>query len=193
MHIQPIDEKNDLYFVKDAIASELIDELKHVPLDTVPFTKMEWQETIPRRKLVPMPGSIFAKIHENLNDRKSDIGNAIGKNIPQIDTAFWYDLEGFDFSPHIDNPGVDKVMQIYLSNCANAGTVFYDVEDDEVQVIDDDQAWHYQGPIPPTHVRKAFDFQTNTGYLMINGMHQLHGVPKKIVKGDIRLSVYCWI
>ena len=193
MQITSVDSKQDLYHMKDVLPNELITELRKIPLDTAPFTKMDWQEHMPRRRLTQMPGSVLTQIHQNLNDNKSQIANAIGQHINTIDTAFWYDLEGFDFSPHIDNPGVEKVMQIYLSDCNNAGTVFYNVKDSDVEVREDAQVWHYQGPRPPLDIRQAFEFKENTGYLMINGKHQLHGVPNKIGKDDIRLSVYCWI
>jgi len=193
MHIEAVDNKKDLYEMKDVLPDKLIQELKKIPLDTAPFTKMDWQEHMPRRRLIQMPGSVLSQIHQNINDNKDHIAKHIGHNINHIDTAFWYDLEGFDFSPHIDNPGVEKVMQLYLSNCQNAGTVFYNVKDEEVEVRDDDQVWHYTGPRPPLDVRKAFDFVENTGYIMLNGKHQLHGVPNRIGKDDLRLSVYCWI
>ena len=193
MLITAIDEKQDLFAVKNLISSDLIADLHKVPLETVPFTKMEWQEKLPRRKLAKMPGTIFSKIHENINDAKDLIANTLGQSVQKIETAFWYDQEGFDFSPHIDNPGVGKVMQIYLSDCPNAGTVFYNVKEHDVVVRDDAQSWHYEGPMPPVSVRKEFEFKINTGYLMLNGKYQLHGVPNKIGKGDVRLSVYCWI
>jgi|TARA_A200000159_G_scaffold147361_1_gene154367 hypothetical protein len=193
MLITAIDEKQDLFAIENLINSDLISDLHKVPLECVPFSKMEWQETIPRRKLAQMPGTVFSKIHENINATKDIIANTIGQSVKQIETAFWYDQEGFDFTPHIDNPGVDKVMQIYLSDCPNTGTVFYNVTGDDVIVKEDAQAWHYEGPIPPVDVRKEFEFKVNKGYLMLNGKHQLHGVPNKIGKGDVRLSVYCWI
>jgi hypothetical protein len=193
MLITAIDEKQDLFAVENLINSSLIAELDKVPLETVPFTKMEWQERIPRRKLAQLPGTVFSMIHDNINDCKDGISNAIGQPVHQIETAFWYDQEGFDFSPHIDNPGVEKVMQIYLSDCPHAGTVFYNVKEDDVVVKTDAQAWHYKGPMPPMDVRKEFDFKVNQGYLMLNGKHQLHGVPNTLGKDDVRLSVYCWI
>jgi len=193
MQIEAVDDKKDLFEIKNVLPNKLIQEFKKIPVETAPFTKMNWQEDMPRRKLTQMPGSVLSQIHEFINDNKDAIAKYIGNNINHINTAFWYDLEGFDFSPHIDNPGVEKVMQIYLSNCPNAGTVFYNVKDEEVQVRDDDQVWHYEGPRPPLNVRKAFDFVENTGYIMFNGKHQLHGVPNKISKDDLRLSVYCWI
>ena len=173
MLITAIDEKQDLFAIENLINSDLISDLHKVPLECVPFSKMEWQETIPRRKLAQMPGTVFSKIHENINATKDIIANTIGQSVKQIETAFWYDQEGFDFTPHIDNPAVDKVMQIYLSDCPNTGTVFYNVTEDDVIVKEDAQTWHYEGPIPPVDVRKEFEFKSNKGYLMLNGKHQM--------------------
>jgi hypothetical protein len=193
MKITAIDSKNDLFYIQNIITEELLKKLSQEILEAIPYTKMEWQENIPRKRLAQMPGSTLSQIHEHINTQKESIGKAIGQTVKQIDTAFWLDQEGFDFNAHIDNPGVEKVMQIYLSDCENAGTVFYNVEDSEIEIKDDDQRWHYKGQCPPTNIRKEFDFKLNTGYLMINDQRQLHGVPNKIGKDDIRLSVYCWI
>ena len=193
MIISPIDSKKDLYQINNIITEDLLTALAKEPLEALPFSKMDWQADVPRRKLEQMPGSILNKIHEHINDQKVFIGYSIGQEVKKIDTAFWLDQEGFTYSPHIDNPGVDKVMQIYLSNCPKAGTVFYNINESAVTVKDDEQTWHYEGSNPPTDIRKAFDFKTNSGYLMINHKTQLHGVPYVVGKNDVRLSVYCWI
>ena len=171
MLITAIDDRQDLFYVQDVFPNELINDLRKIPLDTMPFTKMEWQEDRPRRKLAQMPGSIFAKIHDYINEQKQTLGNVLGKDVSRIETAFWYDLEGFSMIPHVDNPGVKDVLQVYLSDCSNAGTVFYDDQQERIK----------------------FEFKTNTGYLMINNKNQKHGVPNTVGKDAIRLSIYCWI
>ena len=57
MLITAIDDRQDLFYVQDVFPNELINDLRKIPLDTMPFTKMEWQEDRPRRKLAQMPGS----------------------------------------------------------------------------------------------------------------------------------------
>ena len=171
MKIEAIDDRQDLFSVRDVFPRELIEDLKKIPLETVPFTKMELQENMPRRRLTQLPGSVFAKIHDFINNQKQDLGKVIGKDIDHIDTAFWYDMEGFTFGTHVDNAGVKNVLQVYLSDCSKAGTVFYDDEQERVE----------------------FDFKTNTGYLMMNNENQKHGVPYPLGKDDVRLSIYCWI
>lgn len=193
MRITAIDQHNDLFSVSDVLTDVLLQKLSQEPLSCMAYTKQEWQEDVPRRKLYQFPGSTLESIHEHINQQKHQIGDAIGQNIHSIDTAFWYDQEGFDFTAHIDNPGVDKVMQIYLSDCKGAGTVFYNIDDSEVIEYDDEQQYNYTGIHPPANVREQFEFETNTGYLMINHRRQLHGVPNKIGKHDTRLSVYCYL
>jgi hypothetical protein len=191
--IQSIDNKNDLYTIKDIVSDELLHKLSQEILEAIPYQPMEWQEYLPRRKLSKLPGSVLSQIDEHINTQKDTIGKAINQTIEHIGTTFWFDQEGFTMGAHIDNPGVGKVMQIYLSDCEDAGTVFYDVSDDEIIIKDDAQKWHYDGPHPPLKIRKAFDFTENNGYIMINNQLQLHGVPHKLGKKQKRLSVYCYI
>ena len=193
MIFQALDKKQDLFSVQEALPREIYKELSKIPLETVPYTKMEWQELTGRRKLMQLPGSIFETIHTHINNHRADISTLLGKSVSRIDTAFWYDTEGFDFVTHIDNPGVKDVMQLYLNNCAEAGTTFYDVPESEIEEKDDAQFWHYKGTQPPEKIRHRFDFKQNTGYIMRNHKQQVHGVPGKVLKGEHRLSIYCWI
>ena len=133
MIFQALDKKQDLFSVQEALPREIYTELSKIPLETVPYTKMEWQELTGRRKLMQLPGSIFETIHTHINNHRADISTLLGKSVSRIDTAFWYDTEGFDFVTHIDNPGVKDVMQLYLNNCAEAGTTFYDVPESEIE------------------------------------------------------------
>ena len=194
MQVSPIDDNKDLFRVGNILSQELLLKLSQEVIEAIPYTTQEGQEEKPRRKLQKFPGSTLSQIHNHINTHKDVIGKEIEQDIDHIDTAFWYDREGFDFPTHIDNPQVKIVMQIYLSDCEGAGTVFYNVADSDIGIKDGKSLnWHYIGPIPPTNVRREFEFKTNTGYLMFNHMKQVHGVPKKLGNDDMRLSVYCWI
>ena len=171
MNIQPIDNKLDLFQVSHLLPDDLLVELSKLPLETVPFTKQEWQEEWNRRLLVPTPGSVLESIADYYDSRKRDIGKSTGLDITKIDTRFWLDYEGFDCQRHIDNEGVDYVMQIFLSEApTNLGTVFY--EDDQV--------------------RKAFEFTKNSGYIMFNNKVQTHGMEQKVPKDVQRLTSYSY-
>ena len=171
MNIQPIDNKFDLFQVSHLLPDDLLVKLSKLPLETVPFTKQEWQEEWNRRLLVPTPGSVLESIADYYDSRKRDIGKSTGLDITKIDTRFWLDYEGFDCQRHIDNEGVDYVMQIFLSEApTNLGTVFY--EDDQV--------------------RKAFEFTKNSGYIMFNNKVQTHGMEQKVPKDVQRLTSYSY-
>jgi hypothetical protein len=171
LKIEPVDNKLDLFEVSLLLPDDLLAELSKLPLDTVPFTKQEWQEDWNRRRLVPTQGSVLESIAEYYDSRKSDIGKSTGLDITKIDTRFWFDYEGFDCGRHIDNDGVNYVMQIFLSEApTDLGTVFY--EDDRI--------------------RKAFEFTKNSGYIMFNNKGQTHGMEQKVPKGVQRLTSYSY-
>jgi|TARA_B100001094_G_C17713723_1_gene568588 hypothetical protein len=171
LNIEPVDNKLDLFQVSHLLPDDLLVELSKLPLETVPFTKQEWQEDWDRRLLVPTQGSVLESIAEYYDSKKSDIGKFTGLDITKIDTRFWFDYEGFTCNRHTDNEGVDYVMQIFLSEAStNLGTVFY--EDDKV--------------------RKAFEFTKNSGYIMFNNKGQTHGMEQKVPKDMQRLTSYSY-
>ena len=171
MQINPVDDRNDLFLVDQILPNYMIESINQEPLEDIPHTKQEWQESWNRKRLLVTPDSTLEKIAEHYNSSKLLIGEAIGLDITQIDTRFWLDYDGFTCGRHLDNEGVDFVMQIYLSDApANLGTVFYDGET----------------------VRKAFSFTKNTGYLMINNDRQMHGMEQKVPKDVQRLTSYSY-
>ena len=46
MTFDQVDDRTDLYQVKNIIPKHLLKELKTLPLEAMPFTKQEWQEHI---------------------------------------------------------------------------------------------------------------------------------------------------
>ena len=197
MSIIAIDDRTDLFAVKDLISDELMEKISKVELMDIPFTAMEWQEDWARRKLHNWytPNSIFEQIEEELNSQSETIGKAIGRTVKEITTIFWLDLPGFTVIPHIDNPEVDVAFQLYLKDCDNIGTVFYNIEEEEIEIRDDAQRWHYVGPRLAdefSSIRHTFDCVKNTGYIMLNNKQQLHGVPTTLSEDKLRLSAYCY-
>jgi hypothetical protein len=205
MEITAIDSRKDLFEVKDVLSNETMDKLSKVELEDISWKRVDWQEDIERRQLDVAPGSIFEQIVEEINSQRETISKAIGRNIKNITANFWLDMPGFNFPLHIDNPGVVVALQLYLKDCDNAGTRFYTPKDSEIEIRDDEQHWHYMpediiysgtkatdyralyGP-----VRHTFSCVKNTGYIMLNGYNQLHGVPITLGKDDLRLSAYCF-
>ena len=193
MNIIAIDDRKDLFQIKDVISNETMDKLSKVELEDISWTKMEWQEDWKRRKLDVSPGSVFEQIEKEINSHAETIGKAIERTVNYIEAIFWLDLPGFTVTPHIDNPGVDNAFQLYLKDCDNAGTVFYNIKDSEIETRDDAQRWYYFGPIDrSTSIRHICDCVKNTGYIMLNNKLQLHGVPTTLGKDKLRLSAYCY-
>jgi len=192
MNIVAIDNKKDLFQIKDVISNETMNQLSEVNLLDISWTKQEWQEDWKRRKLDVAPDSVLEQIQKEINSQAKLIGAVIGRTITHINVNFWLDLSGFTVAPHIDNPAVDNAFQLYLKDCDNAGTVFYNIEEDEIEIRDDAQKWHYFGPIGRSNsIRHTFDCVKNTGYIMLNNKLQLHGVSTTLGKDDLRLSAYC--
>jgi hypothetical protein len=192
MNIVAIDDRKDLFQVKDVISNETMDKLSKVELEDISWTKQEWQEDWKRRKLDVASGSVLEQIEKEINSQAELIGVIIGRNIKNITANFWLDMPGFTVTPHIDNPGVDNAFQLYLKDCDNAGTVFYNPKDSEIETKDDEQFWYYIGDEVPSSLRHTFDCVKNTGYIMLNNEKQLHGVPTTLGKDDLRLSAYCY-
>jgi hypothetical protein len=105
MNIVAIDDRKDLFQVKDVISNKTMDKLSKVELEDVSWTKQEWQEDWKRRKLDVAPDSIFEQIQKEINSQAELIGAIIGRTIIHINVNFWLDLPGFTVTPHIDNPG----------------------------------------------------------------------------------------
>jgi len=193
MNIVAIDDRKDLFQIKDVISNETIDKLSKVELEDLPWTHVKGQEDWKRRQLRVMPNTVFEQIQKEINSQTELISAVIGRIITQIHVRYWLDMPGFTVTPHIDNSVVDNAFQLYLKDCDNAGTVFYNIEEDEIEIRDDVQKWYYFGPIDRSNsIRHTFDCVKNTGYIMLNNKLQLHGVPTTLGKDDLRLSAYCY-
>tara|TARA_B100001057_G_scaffold207381_1_gene208086 strand:+ start:6478 stop:7005 length:528 start_codon:yes stop_codon:yes gene_type:complete len=171
MHINPVDERVDLFQITDVLDISTIENLSREALESLPYTTQEWQTDWKRKRLVILPGSVLESIHNEYNTKRDLIGEAVGLDITSIDTRFWLDFEGFDCGKHVDNDGVNYVMQVFLSEApANLGTVFYNNDS----------------------LRKAFNFTKNSGYIMFNNGQQMHGMEQKVPKDVLRLTSYSY-
>jgi len=192
MIITPIDANKDLYSIKDIIPQTLLQEIDSIDISNLNYDKWDWYDHS-RKKIDVASGSLFNRLQKHMLDSKNKMSDLLEFEVKHIDSTFWLDQSGFTFPVHTDNPGVNVAMQIYLNDCDNAGTTFYQISENDIREQNDAQHWHYVGENPPTNVRHTFDFIKNTGYLMVNHKTQLHGVPGKLKDGQHRLSMYCWI
>lgn len=192
MNVTPIDSKNDLYLIKNIIPEHFLKQIDEIEVSELDYDKWDWFDHS-RKKVNVLAGSVFDNVQQYLHAKKDELSSFLDFKISNIDSTFWLDQPGFTFPDHIDNPGVNVAMQIYLNNCGDAGTTFYQISENDIESRDDNQHWHYVGENPPSKVRHTFDFIQDTGYLMVNNKTQLHGVPGKLKDGQHRMSMYCWI
>ena len=88
MNIEPVDNKLDLFQVSQLLPDEMLLELSKLPVETLPFTKQEWQEDWNRRLLVPTQGSVLESIADYYDSRKRDIGKSTGLDITKIAVSY---------------------------------------------------------------------------------------------------------
>ena len=194
MRITPVDDKNTLFLIEDILSEETLNKIDERDLLDIPWIRQNWQEDWERRLLdiKPKDGGIFNDIEQEIDSHRHEIGKAVGMKFTEINSRFWVDTEGFTVRPHIDNPGIKIALQIYLKDCEEAGTTFYNLREEDVEIKDDAQRYHWNNDaqqLPP--VRYTFDGKRNTGYIMLNNMTQLHGVSIILGKDRLRLSAYC--
>jgi len=198
MNITEIDNKKDLFLIENLVTEELMDKLSKVVLEDIPSIPSPGQEHFERRRLVFSSGSVFEQIEACIDSHKESIGAVINKSITRIVAVYWLDFPGFQVMPHFDNSAVHSVMQIYLKDCDDMGTVFYNPALGDIEIRDDTQRVHYTADLTPRHlnnlpIRYTYECKKNTGYLMVNNDNQLHGVPNKQPEGKLRLSAYCYL
>jgi hypothetical protein len=172
MTIQPYDQVNDLFLITDFYPQDLLDQFILTDHLLAPYKKEDWQAEYPRRRLIHEPDSVYQAIDDYTKSQLLKVANAIGLELMACDTGFWLDEAGFYMAPHLDNDGVKVSMQIYLNNNdPKLGTVFYNQD---------------------KTVRYRPEYKVNTGYLMINNPHQLHGMGVPVPQGTYRISSYTW-
>ena len=172
MNITAVDSTANLFRVDSIYPQELLAEFAAIDHLQTDWRKEDWQAEYPRRRLIYAPDSIHAQLENCVRAHLLSISKNIGLNIVACDTGFWLDLPGFSMIPHLDNPGVSSSMQIYLKVDNSAlGTVFYNP----------DGSIRYQSP-----------YTENTGYIMINGPQQMHGMSNPVPANSYRISSYTW-
>ena len=172
MNITAVDLTPDLFQVGGIYSQELLAEFAATDHLQTDWRKEDWQDEYPRRRLIYAPDSIYAQLENCLKAYLQSISKIIGIDIMACDTGFWLDLPRFCMTPHLDNDGVRASMQVYLNvNESNLGTVFYNP----------DNSVRYQSPYTP-----------NTGYIMVNGPQQTHGMNNPVPDNSYRISSYTW-
>lgn len=170
MIIEPVDNNLDLFLVKDFYPEDLLEEFSKSDHTAIDWNKESWQEQYPRRRLKNI--GIYKKIDEYVKTQQQLISQKIKLEFLSCDTGFWLDEPGFSISPHLDNEGVYASMQIFLNiNKLSLGTVFYNNDNS---------------------IRYAAPYILNTGYIMINGTDQWHGMEVSVPENTYRICSYTW-
>jgi hypothetical protein len=175
MKITPVDEQHNLFLIQDAYPSDIIDQIQEEDFLSYNWELQEGQLDWPRRRLLPNPDSVLLKLDKHLNTVRNDIADMLGVYFIEYDfcwNSFWLDYAPYTCTVHLDGT-LPIAMQIYLLDNAGPehGTVFYN----------QDQT-----------VRYTFPYKVNTGYIMLNGPDQYHGVPTTLAEGELRLSSYTY-
>jgi hypothetical protein len=180
MKITPIDNVPDLFLIEDILPTSLIEEISLEKLWKYNWEEQQMQTGWNRRKLLPNDQSPLSHIDNYYNQALDNIEKhvAITFEHKACWSSFWMDYEGFNCAVHEDgaerNYNPLMAMQIYLlDGDTELGTVFY--HDSQGQ-----------------HVRYAFAYKPNTGYLMLNHPGQWHGMTKTLPANKLRLSSYTY-
>jgi hypothetical protein len=169
MNITPVDHNTNLFYIENLYPQELLDKLNESYILSLPWKKEDMQSDWLRRRL--LSNETLEEADQYVKQRVNEIEQAINFKILSCDTGFWLDETGFTVNRHLDNSGVAASMQVYMwNNPALPGTTFY------------------QGD----NIRKEFKYKQNTGYVMINGANQWHGMTAKVPRNNCRLCSYTW-
>lgn len=169
MNITPVDNRADLFYVEEVYPLTLLDKLTKQYAASVPWRREDMQAEWLRRRLDNT--ELVNEFDAYIKTCSSQIEQATGFPILSCDTGFWLDEPGFIVDKHLDNNAVSASMQIYMwDNDLLPGTAFYS----------------------DNSVRKEFAYKQNTGYLMINGANQWHGMTAKVPPDNYRLCSYTW-
>lgn len=172
MNITQVDNTPNLFQVDSIYPQELLAEFAAMDHLQTDWRTEDWQAEYPRRRLICSPDSIYAQLENCVRAHLRCISKSIGLHMAACDTGFWLDLPGFSMAPHLDNLGVSSSMQIYLKVDDSAlGTVFYN---------------------PDGSIRYESPYTANTGYIMINGPQQMHGMNNPVPADSCRISSYTW-
>lgn len=181
MKITAVDDRLDLFLVEDILPEDLLELVTKEKFYNYPWDSQEMQADFNRRRLLVQDTSILNQVDQVYNSCLSMIEQhlRISFHDKRCWSSFWLDFQGFHCPVHLDgaerNLTPKLAMQVYLSESAESqlGTVFYH----------DNQG---------KNVRYSVPYRMNTGYIMINGPEQWHGMLNEIPSDHWRLSSYTY-
>lgn len=173
MKITNVDTEYNLFRVENFYPQELLTQFTETDHLSALYKKEEMQDNWPRRKILFDTDSVYEKMDRYVKSMLDNIAGSINCPLLACDTGFWLDEPLFSMDPHLDNDGVQVSMQLYLNdNDINLGTVFYNID---------------------KSIRYKAEYRVNTGYIMINGPSQVHGMGIPVPENTYRISSYTWM
>ena len=181
MQITAVDQDRNLFRVTDLMPESLVEQILQTPWLSLDYTLEEGNREL-RKRIDNNQLSWISSWHESIKSQWDRIAEQTGcEHLKYLDTGFWIDMATYTCPLHTDGelPGA---MQLYwIGSSTDIGTTWY----------------HYKDP---DHIRHAFEFVTNTGYIMINtpdssGYRKLqwHGMLTPVPANSFRVSSYSWL
>jgi len=188
MQITAVDDENNLFWVRDIIPEDLVEQIMHTPWMDLPFVRQQGKDFLQRRKIdnskIPWADKwdqhcqhIWSLIAEKLNINLHNYMSS--RDYPG--TAWWVDEPGFTCSLHTDGEMPGAMQLFWIGAVPALGTAFYNYKDHK-------------------SLRHQFAMQPNSGYIMINNVDptgarrlQWHGMLTPVPTNTFRLTSYTWI
>jgi len=165
---------NRLFFVESVLENTLANKLQTLfDLDQPGWSNDGFVHTPGRiQNISQVPVVIETEIYAR-NILTPMVSNALAKPVKFVGLSFWWDSEGFNVSKHVDLPGINYALQLYLESPGDKsktlGTAFYN---DTMDLI----------------IRAPY--KHNTGYLLENPWAVPHGLDVVVPPGHDRKSLY---
>lgn len=169
MRITPVDNNANLFYVENVYPESLLNSMTKEYALATSWRREDMQSEWLRRRLENT--DLISEFDQFIKSCAQEIEQSINFSILACDTGFWLDEPGFTVDKHLDNSAVSASMQVYLWDDPELpGTAFY----------------------ADNTVRKEFEYKQNTGYIMINGPKQYHGMTATVPQDHYRLCSYTW-
>ena len=181
MIIVPIDKENRLFAVTEVLPLELVNQILQLDWENLPWVEQPQQEHWKRRNIDFLQVPELININKYIENLCTEVELACFiefTNNQYITTRWWYDLPGFTVPIHTDGQ-LPSTMQLFWEGTdITKGPKFYNSKRE-------------------TDIKYDFPFNTNTGYLMLNGANndgsyplQWHGMMNAVAPGTYRLTSY---
>jgi hypothetical protein len=182
MQITAVDNENNLFWVRDIVPVDLVDQILRTPWMSLAWIKQEGQESWRRRRINDTVLPWIGYWNQYCQQLWPSISEAIGMKLHNYQgTAWWLDEPGFTCGLHTDGEMPGAMQLTWIGAIPELGTAFYNYKD-------------------PAALRYQFPMQANAGYVMINNADhtgtrrlQWHGMLTPVPANTFRLTSYTWM